>query len=444
MKKILFLFLAAGAVLTVQAQTHESVKTMLTLGQYQKAKEEVDKGMGNAKFNSKPEAYMLKAAIYAALAMDNANKSTPAGEQFANDADAAFKKYKEMDQAMALINDPVYQNGPINLYSFFYSSGYTDYTKKSWQAGFDKLKKAVEMSDLLISKKLITAPLDTNVLILAGITAENSKNSDDAARYYGRLADAKIPGAEFESIYRFLVDYYFRKKDIASFEKYKAFGQELYPKSDYFTYDKVDFAVGLVDGLEQKIKAVEEVLASDPDNYKANQVLGEVIYDTLNSTKEGAVPPSNAAELEPKMIAAFKKAAAAKPGLELPYLFMGDHFISKAVKANDARTAHAADMKARTKPGQANSKEDIAKRDALDKQYGEALEAAREPYEKAAEIYAGKSNLELRDKQQYKKACNYLADIFAFKKVQAKGKPADQAKYAAEEKKWNDRYDTIK
>ena len=50
----------------------------------------------------------------------------------------------------------------------------------------------------------------------------------------------------------------------------------------------------------------------------------------------------------------------------------------------------------------------------------------------------------MRDKQQYKKAASYLADIYANKKVNAKGKPADQAKYAAEEKKWNDVYDSIK
>ncbi|MGQ0737784.1 MAG: hypothetical protein ACT4OJ_01875 [Bacteroidota bacterium] len=443
MKRILFHTLVCFAASLAGAQSYDPIKTMLTLGQYQKAKEELDKNMGNAKFISKAEAYMLKTAIYAALSMDNANKATPAGEQLATDAEAAFKKYKEMDQAMSLISDPIYQNGPINLYSFFYSSGYGDYSKKSWQKGFDKLKKAVEMSDLLISKKIITAPLDTNVLVLAGVTAAESKNDDAAALYYGRLADARIPGAEFESIYRFLVNYYFGKKNMTAFEKYKALGQELFPKSDYFTYDKVDFAVGLVESFAEKVKAVEEVLATDPDNYKANQVLGEIIYDTLNP-KEGDPMPSNAAELEPKMVNAFLKSAAAKPGSELPYLFLGDHFISKAVKVNEARTAHAADMKTRTKPGQPNSKEDVAKRDLLDKQYGEALEAARDPYEKAAAIFAGKTNMTLRDKQQYKKAANYLADIFAFKKIQAKGKPADQAKYAAEEKKWNDTYDTIK
>ncbi len=144
------------------------------------------------------------------------------------------------------------------------------------------------------------------------------------------------------------------------------------------------------------------------------------------------------------MIVAFNKAAVAKPESEVAYLFLGDHFINKAVKVNDAREAHAEDTKKRTKPGTMASKEDVAKRELLDKQYGEALEQAREPYEKATAVFAARPNLDNRTKQQYKKAASYLADIFAFKKVQAKGKPAELAKYTAEEKKWIDLYDSIK
>lgn len=59
-------------------------------------------------------------------------------------------------------------------------------------------------------------------------------------------------------------------------------------------------------------------------------------------------------------------------------------------------------------------------------------------------IFAARPDIDSRTKQQYKKAASYLADIFAFKKVQSKGKPADLAKYTAEEKKWADRYDSIK
>ena len=444
MKRIIFLAIICFAASMVKAQTIESVKTLLLLNKYKDAKVEVDKGMANPKFTSKAEAYMLKVSIYSGLAMEDAVKNTAAGEQLAKEADAAFKKYKEMDPAMTLVTDPAYQNGVINVYSSYYTRGYADYTAKSWQAGFEKFKKAVEYSDLLISKKVVQIAMDTNVLILAGIMAENSKNFEEAARYYSRLADARIAGADFETIYRYLVNYYFNKKDMASFEKYKTMGKELYPKSEYFTYDKIDFAVGLANTFDEKLKAVEEMLVQDPANYKANQILGELIYDTLNPKKEDAAVHPNAAELEPKMVSAFMKAAVAKPGYESPYLFIGDHFINKAVKLNDARSAHAEDMKKRTKPGTMASKEDIAKRDLLDKQYGDALEAARDPYEKAAEIFAAKQTLELRDKQQYKKVANYLADIYAFKKIQAKARPADAAKFAAEEKKWNDRYDTIK
>ncbi|HEV7782500.1 MAG TPA: hypothetical protein VGO58_14600 [Chitinophagaceae bacterium] len=467
MKRILFLLTMSLPAFLVNAQKYDEIKTKLTLSKYTDAKADVDKAMTNAKFTSKPEAYLLKASIYAAISMDEDKKGKATGDQLATEADVAFKKYKEMEPGMELMEDLIYKNGPTNIYYNYYTSGYADYdtanklekkkklakgeelaavtelTNKKWLTSYEKFKKASEYADLLISKKIFEIPLDTNVLILAGVTAENSNNKDQAVKYYGRLADSKISGEGFESIYRYLVSYYFGKKDMTNFDKYKALGKQLYPKSDYFNFDKVDFAVGLQEKLDDKIKAVEEVLVTDPANFKANEVLGEIIFDALNPKEEGALP-ANAADLEKKMIGGFNKAAAAKAGYEIPYLYLGDHFINKAVKVNKEREDHAAEMKARTKPGTMASKEDIAKRDALDKKYSTELEQAQEPYEKAVAIFQTKGTLEMRDKQQYKKAVSYLADISANKKVQAKGKPADQAKYAAEEKKWNDLWETIK
>jgi hypothetical protein len=353
-----------------------------------------------------------------------------------------------MDPALEQLDDPIYQNAPINLYSAMYSAGYEDYKAKKWETSYQKYAKVIELSDLLISRKILTAAIDTNALIMAGVTAENANHRDQAAMYYGKLADAKITGEGFESVYQFLVRYYYDKKDMASFEKYKAAGRELYPDSDYFTYDNIDFAIGLSTSFEEKMKAVEEALASDPNSFKGNQVLGEIIYDTLNSREENDPPHSNEEELEKKMTAAFAKSAAAQPTNELPLIYTGDHFINKAVRISKDRETHAAEMKSRTKPGTMASKEDIAKRDELDKKYGEALEAARAPYEKAAAIFAVKpknpdANQALRDKTQYKKVASYLADIYAFKKAQAKA-AADKTKFAAEEKKWNDLWDSIK
>lgn len=443
MKQFLFLLTMSLSVFILHAQKYEPIKTMLILNKYKDARTELEK-QWNDKFTSKAEAYMLKSVIYGGLAMEEGVKGTPAADKLITDADIAFAKYKEMDPSLSLVTDPIYQNGPINIYSTYYTSGYNDYTAKKWEPAFDKFKKAVGYSDMLIEKKVFSQVLDTNVLILAGITAENSKHKDEAVKIYSKLADHRVTGEGFESVYRFLVNYYFATKNMAAFEKYKAAGKELFPKSEYFDYDKVDFAVGLQEKFEDKIKAVEEVLATDPNSFKANQVLGEVIYDELNPRDTNKTLPSNAAELESKMITAFHKSAAAKPNYEIPYLYLGDHFINKAVKVSTEREDFAKEMKTRTKPGTMASKEDIARRDALDKKYGDMLEGAREPYEKAAEIFAQKSTLDVKDKAQYKKAASYLADIYGWKKSQSKGKPADQAKYAAEEKKWNDRWDSIK
>lgn len=449
MKKHFLLVILSFSFILANAQKYEDIKNLLLLSRYSQAKTDIDKAMTNAKFNSKAEAYILKASVYAGLANDEKVKGTPEANQLLADAEAAFKKYREMDPAMPFLTDPIYQNAPVNIYSGYYSAGYVDYTAKKWEMSFDKFKIATEYSDLLLEKKILTMALDTNVLILTGITAEQAKKDDEAAKYYARLADAKITGEGFETVYRYLVSYYFGKKDLASFEKYKESGRTLFPSTEFFTYDKIDFAVGLVEGWSDKITALDAMLATDPDNYKANQIMGELIYDTLNSRSENPVLPANADELEKKMIVALSKSAVVKPGSAIPFLFMGDHFINKAVKANELREAHGVEMKSRTKPGTMASKEDVAKRDLLDKQYSEALEGARDPYEKAAAIFKNKTvttdkNQAIRDKQQYKKVVGYLSDIYANKRINSKGKPADIAKYTAEEKKWNDLYETIK
>jgi len=444
-----FCFIASA----VTAQSYESIKTLLALNQYKKAKDDLDKGMTNAKFTGKAEAYILKTAVYAGLSMAEGTKGTPAGDQLASEADAAFKKYKEMDPDLSLVNDPIYQNGPINLYSNYYSGGYEDYlallkkkdkSPQNWDIPYGKFKKAVELSNMLIAKKLFQSAVDTNILILAGVAAESSSTKDEAVIYYSRLADNKITGDGFESVYRFLVSYYFGKKNMPLFEKYKALGKELYPNSEYFNYDKVDFATGLAETFSDKLKALDEVLATDPANYKANELLWSIIYDSINLNKEREVQPTDVAQLETRMLAAMNKNIAAKPNELDNYLFMGNYFVGKKNAVGDARQSHAEDMKARTKPGTMASKEDIAKRDKLDKDYADAMEAIRVPYENAAKVFAAKSTLDTKEKSQYKNIAGYLAEIFELKKKLAKAKPTEMAQYAEQEKKWNDVYESIK
>ncbi|MBL7732560.1 MAG: hypothetical protein JNM88_15395 [Chitinophagaceae bacterium] len=449
MKRLLLLVTISLPSLLVSAQNYDAIKLTLSLTQFEKAKEEVDKSMSNTKFASKPEAYILKASIYGGLAMDPKNINTAKEDELTTDGNNAFSKFREMDPSMSLLKEEVYQMGIDNLYRSNYNLGYNAYNEKKWEPAFKSLKSAMEYSDLLIEKKILPGPIDTNLLILAGVTAENGGFKDDAAKYYTKLADSKITGDGFESVYRFLVTYYFGKKDMANFEKYKGYGGEMYPKSEYFKYDKIDFAVGLMENFNDKLKALDEVLATDPGNYKANQILGELIYDTLNSDVEGAVLPPNADEMEAKMVKAFNNSATAKPGSEIPYIYIADHFINKAAKAGEVRDAHTKAMKAKAKPGVKPDPADVAKKEELEKKYGDALETAREPYEKAAAILAAKpkgvdKNQDIRDRGQYKKACSYLSDIYAYKKSKAKPNTPEFTKWETEEKKWMTTYEGIK
>jgi hypothetical protein len=428
MRNILIVFFAI-CVLPVSGQNYSAIKNTLALNKYNDAKAALDEGGKNAGFYTNPEAYILKAAIYGAMAMDQVKSNAGVAAKLAEDGDAAFLKYKQAEPLMSLVGDAVYQNAPVNLYSFFYTAGYNNYSSKEWSAAYGKLKKAVEYSDLLIAKKILQVPIDTNVLVLAGITAENSNLKDDAVIYYGRMADAKLAGEGFESVYRYLVSYHFQKANYDLFEKYKAIGKSLYPKSDFFGFDKVDFGVGLATTAAEKIKVLEDLLKNTPDDFKANTVLGEVLFGELSPRAEKNEITAADNLLEQKMVAAFKKSNVANPQYTSSYLYVGDYFINKAVSIYSRMEKEA--------------NGDIKKQ--LANEYGKALTAAKEPYENAASIFAGqKNNITAADKSQYKKAASYLADIAAYKKIKSTPGTAESLKWEEEEKKWEALYEILK
>jgi hypothetical protein len=69
MKKALLFISVCLLGFVADAQSYEAIKNFAILQQFKKAKDDLDKAMTNAKFTSKPEAYILKAYVYASLAM---------------------------------------------------------------------------------------------------------------------------------------------------------------------------------------------------------------------------------------------------------------------------------------------------------------------------------------------------------------------------------------
>jgi len=442
MKKIILPVVALCISAFSFAQRYESTKTFLMLNQGAKAEEDLVKNMTNKKFYAKPEAHILSASVYTMRIQDSALSPDKKAEYIAK-ANDAYVKYLAADASKALLKDPIYRTVPINLYTAYYQGGYAAYEKQQWKTAMENFQNAIPYSDYLLVEKMLPGSMDTTLMLLNAYTAEKLENQETAEKYYTILADKNVTGDGYESIYRFLVKRNFELKKYDDFDKYRALGKKMYPESDYFSYDKTDFAVGLAQGFYEQIKALELVIAKDPTNYKANLSLGQIIFDTIHHRNENVVKLQDEKAMAQKMVEAFDRAKDANPDDEIAYIYVGNHYINKSIDVNDARTKFNREMKTKYKPGAAFSAADKAQKEKYDADYAMYLNQAKPYYLKAAEIFGKKPKLENVQTRQYKNVSGYLADIANLNKELSKSK-ADIAKYEAEATKWDNVYSSLK
>lgn len=446
MKRLLLSLMLTSFVFgSVMAQFDEA-KNFLLLNQAKKAQESLTALMAKPKNAVKPEGFALKSSILAALyaeATEDAEK-----EKLLAESIEAYNKYLEMDPKKELVSQPPYNNAPIVFYSAYFNKGIKGYNKKDWEVAAADFKTTVFWSDYIIEKKLATMEFDTSANLLAGAAYQNGKKEDEAIPYFTRITDRKIGGEDNEFVYQFLMGYYFKKNDIANFEKFRTLGKELYPKSEYYNYSEMDFIMAMEDD-EEKFKRIESKIAADPDNAELAENFGYLLFDKLNGADD-APAPANPAELEAKMLASLSAAGTAKPTDGKPFYYLGNHFINKAVKINQdivAVTDEIRKANAAAKPDKAGKlppppKELTDKREVLKKAYDVEVDKGLPFLIKSAEAYGKNQNLTGIEKQNYKRLVDQLILIYGDKKASTKV-PADKAKYEAEEKKWNDLYSKI-
>ncbi len=446
MKKLTLFTILAFFAMASFAQKYDDIKAALMIGKTDEAKKILDK-KGNDKFFSKPEGWLLKSSIFSSMSLDSAMEAD--AEKNREEAWTAFEKYKEMEPSLKLLEDQTLKNGPFNLYASYFNAGVADINNKNYGPAYDKFKKVVDLSDILIKHKILPySTIDTNANYYAGILAETNQKSDEATKYYTRLADLKVPGQGFVSVYQGLVRYYALKNDQANFQKFKAIGRELYPNDDYFTYTLLDFALGASGNFNEKVANLEKLIAANPNDYKNVLALGEVFYDTLNSRKEGAVKPLNFAELEEKMLSALKKANELKPEELQPILLLGDHYISKSEAIGEEMRPLEIEidkLASKPKPTAADKQKAAELKPKLaeiKKKYDTEYDIAKDYFEKATDMFSKKGNLDNNQKRQYRIIVGNLAQYYSYKREGAKG--ADLNKIVALETKYNDLYNKLK
>ncbi|HEX8357731.1 MAG TPA: hypothetical protein VF610_09975, partial [Segetibacter sp.] len=213
MKKITVGFLLLFfAVASVEAQDFKKVRGLLLMNKTEDAKTELDKLLADPKAAQSVEGSLLKAEIYGTVAGDPALSAKYPG---ANEAAwVSLKKYLELEPTEVKLKEDNYK-GVNSIYSSLFSQGVKNYNEKSWDSAFSKFQVVAELGDLFTSRKWSTSAFDTTSYLYAGVTAQNAKKDAEAAKYYGKIAEHKVVGQDYESLYDFLVKHYLNNKDEA-------------------------------------------------------------------------------------------------------------------------------------------------------------------------------------------------------------------------------------
>lgn len=246
MKKIMIAFmivlLASSAA---NSQDFKKVKDALLIAQIPKAgddklenaKLEFDKLLTNPKATNKVETFLLKAEIYGLIAGKENLKPKYAGADIT--ALEALKKYLEMEPNEEKLKEDGY-TGVNGIYTSFFNDGVAQYQQKNWEASFVKFKAAAEMGDIFVARKWSNSAFDTVSYLYAGASAQNAQKNDEAINYYSKIAEKKIVGPDYESLYDYLAKYFYNNKNQEEFKKYLSLAKAAYPTNP--TWADLEFA----------------------------------------------------------------------------------------------------------------------------------------------------------------------------------------------------------
>lgn len=445
MKQFLLFALLAGTIQMVSAQDLKKVQTAFILKKVEDAKVEVDKVMADPKQNTKPEAIYWKARVYAGIAADPQLRTKYTNSL--KDADEALQKYIASDPGFAQVKDKG-ADPFFDMYSTSYATGVKLFNDKKWDDAAANFTLAVAYSDLIFQNKWSNAgiPFDTTSILYLAYSYQNGQKPAEAAKYYSRLADAKVGGELYLDIYKFLAAHYTATKNEPMFQKYVAIGKELYPK---YAWDEFE-----IDYMDQNLTLAEKTALYDKESAAGTLSeikllqFGDIFVGAKN--KEKGLDSAKLLMYSLKATDAYKKAFAKNPQNAIAAYNTGviyyniygeyDDTYSSNIRAMQALNADRPVEKDPKKKAAADAalkaKIDPIKNAnaAIEKPLMENLDLSLEWLEKSFLILKEKPNRTNTEKSILNKSVDFLANLYGYKRDRVRGKDlkamdAFEAKY---------------
>lgn len=433
MKKVLLLALLAAPGLGLYAQKLDKAKDYLTKKKLTEAKTEIDNVLAIEKNQANPEAWYTKAKIYVAVAGDSTLRGTvPDAREIAFES---LQKYmsveeaREKDASKRNVLLTLDNSQPLlDLYSGYSSTGATFYNAGNFNEALNNFKKCLGIFDFMASKNLTTLKLDTTTTLYAGISAEKASKPDEAAIYYGKIADQKAKGEGFAELYKWLADYYRQKGDVENAKKYSQYGREVYPGDAFWTGFELEL-MREKGTKEELFKKYDQVLQENPNNhlFLFNYAV-EVYQEGYN--QDATKRPANSKELIAKATDLIKKCLAIEPKYPNGNMVLGQIIYNEGVDINNENKAIRPQGGVKLTPEQLKKKEEL--RTAVVAKFDEAA-----PYfEQVANTLEAQGKLKMDEKDILKNSLDLLITINEEKvaQLETKKNAAEAKKNAAEVK----------
>jgi hypothetical protein len=415
MKKIILaVFLFSGTLLAT-AQDIKEVKTFFYLKQYAKAKESIDKYLGNEANAKKAEGWFWKGMVYNQLAREE-NTPIASGRPLFAESFNALKKYRELDPKAPLSVED--QNVTLyNLYYGYYDFGVKSFNAKNYEESFGDFKGALDVHDYIFSNNLLGPKeikfnaLDTDVVWNLVILGNELKKTDEVVPYYKKLADAGVSEPKYMEAYQSLVVYYKDKKEDANFDLYLDKGRKLFPKEQFWEAIDIEKNTQGLAGTALFSK-YDELSAKYPSSYVLFFNYAVEIIKYINAMENKSVPEY---ELYSKKIPELLNKAKAIDNTADVNMLLANYYYNYSFDMTEA----AGKIKG-VKP------DDTKKRAELVKASNKSMDDCIPYAEMAADLFSKVPKLKATEKANYRQAYDMLFEIY-----RAKGDAKKAAEYKA-------------
>jgi hypothetical protein len=336
MQKIFFSLLFLLGTSHVFSQTVEDIESQFSKGELDKAKASVDAYLVKDKNQGKPEGWWYKGVVYNEIAKSEKYRNLSADGRM--ESFNAFKKYYELDTKN--VRGMLEQNVRMfDLYNGYFDLAADQFSKKQYDDAFTNFKNAHSVEEYINGKGFdyngFKFPeFDTMLVTNIALSAYMAKKEDEAADYYKKIADRKIAGNENLEVYQYLVEYFDKKKDLVSREKYLQLGRELYPADDFWYLTELD------DVSEKDKKALyakyEELIRKYPGKHV---LIYNYAVELFNYTYTRDAKPSNYKESQKKLETTLNQCLVAKSDYTEANVLMARHLYNVSFDIQDEMNA---------------------------------------------------------------------------------------------------------